>query len=241
MYSIDKYIHETHFIRKRPDGLTALTINYIILQFAAGMAGSFGVLFIFHLGKDLFQGLTFAVAFFCLQRTVVGIVMPFVAVVVSRIGYRRTMLVGLICMALKYLSLIFVTSNLLWPLIPALVLGGISIPAYYLAYHALFIDDNDDAKLGEQIGFMAMLGGVAGAVSPFLSGLIIDSFDFPVMFGLAMVLMLVSVVPLLLMDHHKKHAGNYSFKKVKKLFVQYPDVFWSNFAWHFENAFQGLF
>ena len=241
MYSVDKLIHETHFIRKRPDGLKALTVSYLILQFAIGMAGSFGVLFVFHLGQNTFQGLTLTVAYLCLQRTVVALVMPIVAVVTSKIGYRRTMLLGLISMALKYLSLMAVGDMAMWLLIPALIFGGISIPAYYLGYHALFIDDNDDAKLGEQIGFMAMLGGMAGAISPILSGLIIDTFDFPVMFGIAMVLMLISAIPLLLMKHHKKHIGTYSLKKVRKFVSKHKNVFWANLAWHFENSFQGLF
>ncbi len=242
MYSIERISHNVRFNRKETDGLTSLKINYLISQFAAGMISIFGVLFVFQLGSDFNQGLTYVLLYFGLQRVVVvTIAIPTMAVLISRIGYRWAMLFGLSLLITSAFLLAIVARGVLWPLLPSLVLGGFAIASYYLAFHAVFLDDNDDARIGEQIGMITMLGRLALIASPIVAGLLVEYFGFSTMFVVASILLLISVIPLMLMKHHKKHLGNYSFSAVVRFIRRRKKVTTAMISWSFTEAFQAFF
>lgn len=242
MYSLERLLNHFHLPHphRRPTGLEALALNYTISQVAAGMLALFGVLFVFELGKDLMEGLKLVFLFFGLQRVVVGLMVPLVAELISRTGYRWMMFIGLISLALKAWILMQVTVNSLWLLGPALVLGGIAIAGYYLGYHGIFLNDNDDTRIGEQVGLITMSGRMALVVSPILAGFLVDRFSFSVMFGVAMSLLIISLGPLFLMPHHERQSQKFSFKQAVKLAKKRKfggSVFW----WYVENGIQAFF
>jgi MFS family permease len=148
------------------------------------------------------------------------------------------MLVGLALFGVKLLLLTLVNSNNLMLLLPIAVAGGVSTAAYYLAFHALFLDDNDDSRIGEQMGAIQMLGRLAGVVSPFMAGILVDSFGFSVMFIVAIGVLLVSSYPLMIMKHHKKHEGVYSTGHAWDFIRRKPKIAISMFAWSFTDGIQ---
>ncbi|MEA3355166.1 MAG: MFS transporter [Patescibacteria group bacterium] len=242
MYSLDRLLHHFHIFRPRrkPTGFEALVVNYTISQVATGMLGIFGVLFIYELGHDLMSGLILVLGFFGLQRLAVGLMIPLAAKGITKIGYRWMMLVGLVSLAIKAFLLMQVTVNNLWLLMVILILGAMAIAGYYLGYHGIFLDDNDDDKIGEQMGLITMAGRMALIISPILAGWLIDNYGFSIMFGVAMSLLIVSLGPLFLMPHHKHNDQEFDFKKAIKLTKRSrfsKSVFW----WHFENAIQAFY
>ncbi len=242
MYSIERVAHSVRFNRKETDGLTSLKINYLISQFAAGMISIFGVLFVYQLGSDFNQGLTYVLLYFGLQRVVViTIAIPTVAALISRIGYRWAMLIGLLLLIASAFLLAVVAKGVLWPLLPSLVLGGFAIAFYYLAFHAVFLDDNDDARIGEQMGMITMLGRLALIASPIVAGLLVEYFGFSTMFIVASILLLISVIPLMLMKHHKRHLGNYSFSAVIRFIRRRGNITSAMISWSFTEAIQAFF
>ena len=153
----DRSFARLRFFSKKPDGFHALSYNFFISQFASGMVSLFGVVFIFQLGATFQQGLFFLLAYYGLQRMAVGVFLPFAGRAVCRLGYRWTMLLGLMAFIMRLLFLVFVSVERIWLLVPAFIMGGIYLPFYFVAYHGMFLDDNDDAKVGEQIGLLTML------------------------------------------------------------------------------------
>ncbi len=241
MYSLERFINTVRFSRRETDGMAALKWNYLIFQFAVGMVSSFGIIFIYQLGSDVFQGLVYALSFICFQRVVVALSIPFVATYTSKVGYRRVMMVGLMMLAVKLLFFTQVNSDSIWPLFIAAIFGGFAISSYYLSYHALFIDDNDDEKLGEQIGFITMIGRMAAIISPFLAGVLINKYGFSAMFGMAIFLIVISTLPLASMKHHERHVGKYSFAAVWKFIKDYPKITSSMLNWHITAGIQDLY
>ena len=241
MYLIERILHEPYFPRPKTGGLIFLSLNYFLFQFAMGMVALFGVIFIYELGQGRMDGLSFILVYFALQRVFVAVFIPFVAKIVSLFGYRWTVFVGLIAMVGKLLLLTQITKGVLWPIFPSAILGGLAIPAYYLPFHALFLDDNSEKKIGEQYGLIMMLGGFAAVLSPFVAGLVIETFGFTAMFFLAVSLFVISIIPLFLMKFHKRHDGSYSFSAIWRFILTRKKLSWSLFAWWFTGGLQAFF
>jgi len=242
MYSLESMLHHFHLSgRRRPSGFEALAINYTISQVASGMLAMFGVLFVYELGEKFNKGILMVLLFFGLQRVVVGLAVPLVAKFISRTGYRWMMFIGLSALAIKAWFLMQVSEYSLWLLIPALILGGVAIASYYQGYHGIFLDDNDDDRIGEQIGLLTLFGRMALIVSPILAGFLVDSYGYSVMFGVAMSLLIVSLTPLFLMDHHEHKPQKFVTKKLLSLIKKKDKNTRAIFWWYVENAIQTFY
>lgn len=241
MYSIERILYPKFLARPSTDGLVPLMLNYLLRQFALGMVSTFGVLFIFQLTGSFFQGLVCVIVFFGLQRLVVFLTIHPFALIISRTGYRWSMFFSLLALAAKLFLFSITSQDYLWPLIPALILGGCVISAYYLSYHAIFLDDNEESKIGEQAGALDTLERLAMVVSPLISGFIIEAYGFSKMFFLTMFVLIISVIPLLTMKYHKRHVGNYSLKAVLDFIKKRPKTTWSMYMWIITVAIQGFY
>lgn len=215
MHYINNPLHSDYFLRHQPSGLGALRINFVLSQFVIGMISSFGVIFLYQLGGTFYQGIFYVFAFYAAQRILVAFFIPPIAYFTSRVGYRWMMSFGLLALAVKLILLSVTNANTLVFLIPAAIAGAFSIPGYYLPFHALFLDDNDNTKVGEQIGVIEMLGRLVTVFSPFVAGVITQMYGFHILFLVSCFLLFVSLIPLFGMKRHAKHAGSYSFAKVQ--------------------------
>ena len=93
MYSIERMLHKMHV---KPDGFSALTYNYFLSQFALGMVGVFGVVYLFELFEEWYWGLILVAVFYGAQRVVTVVLMPVIAELLGHVGYRRVMAMSLL-------------------------------------------------------------------------------------------------------------------------------------------------
>lgn len=241
MISFEKKLYNFHLIEKMRGGYPALAANYMISQFALGLVNLFGIVFIFTLGNNFNESVALIFIYYGLQRLVVLLSIYPVGRIVSKIGYRWPMFVALLFMSIKFLLLSFVTKEALLFLIPSLIFGGIAIPSYYLPFHAIFLDDNNDHKIGEQIGLITMLGRLAVILSPIVAGLIVSSFGFSTLFVTVFFILLVSVFPLFMMNAHKRHEDVFSFGKIVKFLKRHKKTKNSMLAWTFSVGVQDFY
>jgi MFS family permease len=226
-----------HLFHPRLRGLTALEINVFLNQFALGMISAFGVLFIFHLNRTTLAGGVFLVmAFFAFQRVIIGLTLPLVARMTKQVGLRQIMTVGTLALAGKLILFTQIDSGLIWLLIPAAVLGGLNIAAYYPGYHAVFLDTNDDDKIGAQIGMMGFIGSLAAASTPLISGILIDSVGFSFMFLVSLVILLASIIPLWLKPLSHRKINRPEFSQVGDFYRRYPHLSAAILMWHIAEA-----
>jgi len=240
MLAIYGHVHAGRRLTAKADGYKSLLANYVISQFATNLIGMFGVVFVYQLADSLVKGLIYITLYFGAQRLVVYFSTVPVGHMIAKFGYRKMMIFGLICLSVKLYLLSLVTASTLWLLFPSLLLGGVMIPSYFLAFHALFLDDNDDAKLGEQMGFMAMLGRATGIIAPFAAGVIVEVFGFSVLFSLATFLLTLSFIPLVMMKHHKRHFGKFSLPHVIESATDFPEFTQSMYWWTFTEGIQAF-
>ena len=240
MYRISGLFQRALFIKKKPSGMMALETNYLLVKLATSMVSGFGVLFIYGLGNSFKSSLLWVGAFFIAQRLVVAGSLHKLALLVQRIGYRKMMMVSVAGMAFKLWLLSLSGPETYGYLTGALLFGGLSLSGYTIVFHGMFLDDNDDEKIGAQMGMITMLGRVAGIISPLFAGLLIERLGFPVMFLVAMVMLLLSSIPLWMMPKHKHKKNSYSLIKVGKMLKKYRLFCWSAFFWYITDAVQWL-
>lgn len=241
MLSLERQIYQLDILSKKGDGYSALSINYFISQFAGGMLSLYGLLFVFSLGNGVSSGIQFVFLFYFLQRLITLATTVPIGKIISTIGYRWSMFIGLIFLSIRALMLSFVVPGSFYLLIPAFISGGLSIPFYYLAYHALFLDDNVDAKVGEQMGFVTMLGRLSFVISPVVGGFLTSFYGFSTTFVFSFILILLSVIPLFLMREHRRHKKNFNFKALIGFVKKYKRTNRAVFSWYFTYGIQAFF
>lgn len=226
-----------NLFRPRLKGLTALEINVFLNQFGLGMISAFGVLFIFHLNRaSLANGIFLVIAFFAFQRVIIGLLLPVAARLTEKIGFRRMMTMGTLALAGKLVLFTQIDSGRIWLLIPAAILGALHIAAYYPGYHAVFLDDNDDDKIGAQIGMMGFIGSLAAVSAPLISGILIDSAGFTLMFLVSLIVLAASIIPLWLKPLRHRKIKPVEFSQVWNFYRRYPQLSAAILLWQFAEA-----
>jgi hypothetical protein len=217
---------------RRTNGYVALTDHYFLSQFAVGMIGIFGAVYLFEFYVEWYWGLLVVVGFYVLQRVVCMLILPVVVELLNRFGYRRVMSMSLMALILRLGLMSMATRATVGLLGVAALFGGIYLAGYWLSFNGLLVEDGDVAKVGTQQGYLSMLGSLAALVSPFVAGVVVQQAGFQVMFGLAMVVLGGSLLPLFRMGHHKHSLRGYSLEKVWKQFEEHPHFTRGVFFWN---------
>jgi hypothetical protein len=225
----------------RPSGLTALEINYFLSQIAEGMVTTFGIIYIFRLGGNFIHGLMFVLGFYASQRLLVMLMVPFLPRLIPKIGYRWLIALSLAAELVKIILFVLTKSMSVWFLVPAAICGGFYLAAYDLGFHGLFLADNDNDKVGEQIGLFDILQSLGLVITPLFVGILIDKVGFSVMFGLSATVLFLSIVPLLLMHKHKHPKHNYNVNRVVNLISTEPEFTGSLAFWYLTASITDFF
>jgi MFS family permease len=222
-------------------GLVALEVNYFFSQLAVSMASMFGIVFVYKLGGNLYQGLLYLVGFYGLQRLMVIVILPLLPHLLPKMGYRWLMATSLIAELGKILSFVMAKELSPWFLFPAAILGSYYLSAYELGFHGLFLSDNDNKRLGEQIGWLNVVQNTGLILAPLLAGTLIDKIGFTAVFLIASVILFMSILPLFMMPKHKHAKHSYSLKKVAELLDTEKEFSGSVAFWYLTNSVTEFF
>ena len=145
---------------------------------------SFGfVLFLQRLGRDTgYQGLLLSF----MEITVAATILP-LGMLAPRAGPRRSLLAGVACLALAYLSIMFATE--LWQFVPGMLFLGLGTAVISPSLAAALADTVCDADRKYLMSLNAFCTMLAGAVGYALSGALVqlagEVLGFRAVFGLA--------------------------------------------------------
>ena len=205
------------------------------------MVTLFGVVFIYRLGGTMYQGLLFLLGFYGTQRLMVMAELPFLPRILPKIGFRWLITGSLVFELLKVLCFALTKSTSVWFLLPASIFGSLYLAGYELGFHGLFLSDNDNRKLGEQISRFDVLQNIGLMMVPFFMGALIDVYGFGVLFAFSAVILGLSIIPLLIMRKHKHPKHAYSFTQVSDLVVAEPEFTGSVSLWYVTMAVSEYF
>jgi MFS family permease len=127
-----------------------------------------------------------------------------------RCWYVRTILVTL-----------FFGGLLLLPSYPILLfaialVSGMESAFFWIPYNILTVRKTEDTTIGSSLAFMSNVGSAVGIAVPGLAALLIISYGYGILFAVALVFILVSIVPVLSLRHEKTDF-QFNMPAIKKI------------------------
>lgn len=219
---------------KLSPGVSALYSNIIIDQIGSGLVGLFMPIFLLEkLGR-----IDYVLMYYFL---VYGgyVFLAFIgAKIMSIIGLKKSMILSIPFKVVFYLGLFYLSKGY-----PVLVFAPLIIAAlevhlalFWIPYHTDFARFTDKASRGRVMAFLSSVSSIASIIIPVISGWVIASYGFEVLFILSMLLVAVSVVPLLLLKPTYEKFSFSFLQTWRQLFGRkFRRMFLSNFADGIEN------
>lgn len=184
--------HRPHyFIKHLSKQVEELYLNVGIMDFAVAAMGLYVPIYLYTLGYRLWQ----IMAFYLVVYVVYVLIAPLGARYVGRHGYEKSILIASLAYAAHFVTLFSIPQ---WPDAwwLAAVLFAIQKAWYWPAYHADFGNFSYSGDRGSEVGGLVALDQVVYIIGPLVGGIIIKFMGFPVLFGVAIVLILLSNVPI---------------------------------------------
>ncbi len=194
---------------------TELYLSVALRNFALGLILIFEPIYLFLFFKS---SLTPTLLFFAFIYGAYGLLSPFGAKIMSKIGLKHAIFLSIPFLFGYYLSLY------LLPSFPSLVflapvLKIISMLLYWPAFHTDFVRFSEKAHRGLQVGKLQILSLASTGIAPFIGGFILNQFGYLPLFSLVLVILFLSVFPLFLSKEvHETYTDSYqrAFLKIFK-------------------------
>jgi DHA1 family inner membrane transport protein len=171
-----------------------LTLHYIVRSLAMSLAGGFVGAFLLRLGFSLATAMAIYAGLY-LARFVIRFA---AAVVIRRLGIRRALLLGASLGGFQFLPLLH-ADRPIWLVAWVLtVCAGECV--YFPVYHAASAVCGGNGKRGRQMAERLFSGTAIAIVGPLFGGALLAGAGAAAGFGLASIVCLSSVLPLLALD-----------------------------------------
>lgn len=192
------------------DGVHALYLNGMMRAMVYALIGIFTPIYIYQLvvamGQPGWVGVAGVGVFYLIIRVTVLVTSIPVSHLIERIGFRRSILISVFFLALYLLFLKLGAQNI-WYLVLSAIAGGINTPCYWIARGSVISQDGSRQSVGRQMGNLLSIEEVSAMLGPLLAGLIIEKWGFVELYSLALVILVVSVLPMWYMPGHTHKNG----------------------------------
>ncbi|MBI2583866.1 MAG: MFS transporter [Candidatus Aenigmarchaeota archaeon] len=173
--------------------LDELYISMALRSFALSVVGVFVPLYLLGIGLSVSDVLIYFIIY-SLARFAFSA--P-AAKLAARYGLKKMMFASTLMIALYFILLRFAPQYGLNVNILA-VLSGLSLTLFWISYHIDFAKFSKKKYVGEELGIINIITSIASFVGPFLGGLVIVAFGFDLVFTFAVIVLVLSMIPLFL-------------------------------------------
>ena len=185
-------------------------LNGMLRSLVFALVGIFTPVFLYKLGIEEFgaakYGIMLVAGYYIVMRiTTLAGVIP-ISWIIKKIGFRRSIAISLLILAINLGSLLF-AGNHFWLVLVSAIAGGLNIPFYWVARSSAISQDSDKVQVGRQLGNLMTIEQITTMLGPFAAGMIIEKWGFQPLYILALVILVISVIPLLSMPHHTHLNG----------------------------------
>lgn len=164
-----------------------------IIALANGMMTLFLPIFLL---QGFSNSIFWVIIFYIAGYFIYGLLVPFGAMAMNKLGLKTSMIIGRVFILLFYLSLYFFHNN---PLLFA-VLANVNLLIfrllYWVPYHVGFAEFTEGKYRGRQMSYLAVLGYIVGIGAPLFAGLLLSEYSFDILFIITMVILGLAIIPL---------------------------------------------
>lgn len=184
-----------------------LYLNVAIMDFAVSSMTLFVPIYLYTLGYAIWQIL----GFFAFVYGFYFLITPLGAKFVGKYGYEKGILIASLAYAAHFVAL-FMMPDLPAAFWLAAMFFSIQKTFYWPAYHADFGSFSFNNDRGSEVAGLVTLDQIIYIIGPIIGGTIIKFMGFPVLFGVVILLILLSNVPIFM-----------TTEKVKKISIGYME------------------
>lgn len=201
-------LHSPHFylnyFLKRET--TQLYTSVAIRNFAVGLILIFEPIYLYlYFGQSLSKVLLF----FAAIQGFYGLLAPFGAKLMAKVGLKHAMLFSIPFLFGYYLSLFFL-EKMVWLIGLAIVLKVIALMFFWPAFHTDFVRFSQKDHRGLEVGRLNVAASSATILSPLVGGLVLAAFGYPVLFTVTLIVLLISALPLFMSaEIHEVYTDSY--------------------------------
>jgi len=206
---------ELYLHLKIKPGLVATYSNRVIQQIAAGLLGFFIPIFLFIYFNSSIQAVIW---FYLIISALYGLLVPFGAMLMSRLGLKLSMILGSLFLVCYYISLYLLNNDLGFALVLAIVTVLLFRILYWIPYHTEFAESTNKRSRGKEVALLASISVLVSIALPFIAGLIINKLGFGVLFSVSIIIALIAIIPILLLKPVKEKFSFKYFQTFKILF-----------------------
>ncbi|MBR9677448.1 MFS transporter [Candidatus Woesearchaeota archaeon] len=210
--------HGNH-LRLLKEQLNEIYLMHAIDGFALSLIGIFVPIYLLILGFSVSQ----VIIFFIVQSLTVPFASFLVGFISSRYGLKHTMLLRFPFM-LVFLLMLYSLDSFAIPILLIAVIGGFQTTIYWIPLHSLFARSANKKSMSSDVGKLYSFPRIASMIAPLIGGIITLMAGFNTLFIVAMILLVVSIIPLFFSKEIKPHV-EFRFSEGIKLFKKYPKVF----------------
>ena len=204
---------------KIPDGFEELSELYatqLLRSFSLGLVSIFVPVFLYRLGYDIQTIFWFYVLWFAFR--------PFLDIVtgllIGRFGPKHTLAFG-VFMQIFHLSLLLTLNRYDWPLFLVAISGGWAFGMFILAFEVGFSKVKHSEHGGKELSYATILERLGAVIGPLLGGLVGAAFGLRYTIGLAITVLLGSLIPIFLSQEptkirQKLHFESFPLKKHRR-------------------------
>lgn len=187
------YLCASCWPRRLTREVKALYLSTTIGDFGKGMMVLFEPIYLYTLNFSIVRILWFYVVMYLGYFFLA----PLGAKFAKRFGYTKGIIVGSVLLVVYFLLLVLLKIDGSVVFYSAAILGALYKAFYWPGYHAEFARYSVHGEAGREQSESVLLTSLAHALSPFLGGLIIMQFGFPVLFAVVAIILFISIGPLL--------------------------------------------
>jgi len=191
MKSISKNKYLNQEISK---GFKALYKSELIVYIATGLLGMFTPIFLFNLFN---QNLRSVVYFYLVGNIIYGLSVIYGAKFLNKFGFRKSLQTAAFVGAFYFSLFYFLDENNIKILIPLIVITLLIYRLlYWIPYHVDFAKFTNKKSRGREIGLIGASNNIVAIFTPLIAGFVITKFSFQTLFAVAIILYILSVIPL---------------------------------------------
>jgi len=178
----------------------ALSLHHCIVALSSGMFGLFLPIFLL---KEFGNSVYWVLLFYLSGYFLYAFTAPLGAMLMQRVGSKRVMIIARFFNVAFYVSLYFLRYN---PLLFA-ILANLNLvlfrTLYWVPYHVEFTRFTNGKYRGRQMAYLAILGYLIGVGAPLLAGFLLMQGSFELLFILAVLILMISILPLKRLSHQE--------------------------------------
>lgn len=163
-----------------------------------GLVGLFVPIYLLGLGNSIFTVITWL-----LMHHLSLLLGAFLAIYVSNIiGLVRCWYVRVVLVTILFTGF-FILPNYPSILFILAFISGMEAAFFWIPYNVLTVRKTEDSTIGSSLAFISNVGSAVGLVVPGIAALIIISYGYNLLFAIALVFILISIIPVLPLRHEK--------------------------------------